>query len=806
MNISYNWLKEFIDLQHSPDETAEKLTLIGLEVEEFIDYGNTLDGVVVGEVLEVFDHPNADRLRICRVNIGDDEVQIICGADNVAKGQKVPVATVGTTLPVKTEEGQKLTIKKAKLRGKISAGMICAEDELGLGSEHEGIMVLNSSTKAGTPVSKVFDLQKDTIFNIAITPNRPDATCHLGVARDLAAALDLDLNKPFETDFEEAKSLEDFDIEIKNQKKCPRYVGKIIKDITVGESPTWIKNRLKALGIRPVNNVVDATNYVMHELGQPLHAFDKAKLQGHKIVVQDFKEAIEFETLDHIKRNCPAGTLFICDDHEPVAIAGIMGGVDSEVTGDTTDVLLESAYFDPASTRKTAKDHLLQTDASYRFERGIDPTIQRIAAERAAELIAQTAGGMVLENCSDVHPVKHKPREVILRKDFTNRLLGTDFSLDEIKSLLDGLELSLQNKKTDELHYQIPPFRPDLQREVDLIEEVGRLYDYNNIPAPENHGFSSPESITEWEQLNSKIKTTVKGLRFREIYTNSLIGEKEAARLGETDDMLHTLNPNSTDTTTLRPSLLHGFLESAAYNFNRNEKAVRFFETGHVFKKDSKGTYYSGIGEDVRILLGLAGFKTIEHWSTQPQNYTLFDLKAVVNSFLKSLDLSKHLSIESDRNQKLIYAINETQIGVLQKVSSSMLDAYEINLPVFTADFSISTIYKLKKSLEKSTYRPVPKFPAFEFDFGVIVDKSVTAQQLLDKITETAGPRLDDIQVFDVFEDESLGENKKNIAFRLLMRDQNKTLTINDVEPIIEKVLDVLDDYYSAKLRGELQY
>lgn len=802
MKISYKWLNEFIDIPLTPEETAEKLTLIGLEVENIETCGSLLEGVIVGEVTKVTEHPNADRLRICQVNLGGENVQIICGADNVASGQKVPVATVGTALPSPEKNGDPFTIKKAKLRGESSEGMICAEDELGLGSDHSGIMILNEDLKPGTPIREVFDLYQDTAFDIAITPNRPDATCHLGVARDLRAALDLKLIKPFKTDFDEAKPLDNFDIEIKNSAKCPRYVGKVIENVTIGESPSWLKNRLKALDVRPVNNVVDVTNYVMFELGQPLHAFDKDRLKGNKIVVRDFDKTLEFETLDHVKRKCSPGTLFICDGKEPVAIAGIMGGVDSEVSDETTNILLESAYFDPGSIRKTAKEQTLQTDASYRFERGIDPQIQRIAAERAAELIAEFAGGKIVDNCSDIHPVQHEAHQLKLRKNYVNRLLGTDFSIEEIISLLDGLELSIQKKTEETVTYTIPSFRPDLEREVDLIEEVGRLYDYNNIPKPKHGAFSSPKPFPKWEQLNSKIKTIAKGLRFREIYSNSLISKEDAARFGNIEDMLHTLNHISADMTTLRPTLLHGFLSSAAYNFNRNAKGVRFFETGHVFKKSKNGTYYKGIGEESRVLFGLAGLKSIEHWSSDPKEYSVFDLKAVVNSFLESLDLLDHVTVTTDEHNHLQYVVDGSTIGEVFSIDESLRETYDIDVPAFAAEFSISDIYQLKNRLPESSYEPVSKFPGFEFDFGVIVDNSLRAEALLQQIKLSAGELLDDIQVFDVFEGESLGENKKSIAFRLTFLDKNKTLTIKDVEPIIEKVLKVLDDKFSAKLRA----
>ncbi|MCW9706457.1 phenylalanine--tRNA ligase subunit beta [Fodinibius salsisoli] len=803
MKISYNWLTEFIELDLSPEETAEKLTLIGLEVDSIASYGNKLEGVVVGHVLEVTDHPNADRLRICKVDTGTEEVQIICGADNVAADQKVPVATVGTTLPVETENGEPFTIRKAKLRGEESRGMICAEDELGIGDDLSGIMVLDNKLETGQPLQQALDLYQDIIIDIEITPNRPDATCHLGVARDLAAALDLELKKPFKTEFDTTEPLQEIGISIEAEEKCARYVGKLVKDITIEESPDWIQNRLKTIGVRPVNNVVDITNYVMFELGQPLHAFDAETIQGNQIIIKDFDEEITFETLDHIERDCSPGTLFICDGKEPIAIAGVMGGVDSEVGEKTTNVLIESAYFDPATIRKTAKEQVLQTDASYRFERGIDPQLQRIAAERTAELIAEVCGGTMVEGCTDVHPVKTEPRQLDLRKSYVNRLLGTEFSTEEIADLLDGLELKLIEQDEDKLKYQIPTFRPDLEREVDLIEEVGRLYDYNNIPAPKHGKFTSPEPITDWENLLSKARETAKGLRFREIYSNSLMPEKDAQLLGKTEEMTHTLNPISNDMTTLRPSLLYGFLKSVGYNFNRKVQQVRFFEIGNVFEKTSAdGTYHSGIDEQTNILFGLAGFKTIEHWKTEPQHYDAFDLKAAVESFLAQLNIGEQITSRVDKNNVLSYFIADQKIGQLRNVSQEMLAEYEIELPAVVGEFSLTKIFEAKQQLQEPRYEPVSKFPSFEFDFAVIVGQSVKAGDLLQSIKKTAGPTLKDLQVFDVFEGESLGEQKKSLAFRLSFLDKNKTLTINDVEPIINKVVDVLEKQYSAKLRS----
>jgi len=802
MKVSYNWLKEIIDLPLSPEETAEKLTLIGLEVEEIESFGSSLEGVIVGEVLEVRAHPNADRLQICDVDLGEKQTQIVCGAKNVAKGQKVPVATVGSTLPIKLDDGSFLKIKKAKLRGEVSEGMICAEDEIGLGTGHDGIMVLDESLKTGTPISEVFDLYEDTIIDIAITPNRPDATCHLGVARDLAAALNLDLKKP---DVNPGKSVQDSDditIKIENAEKCHRYVGKMVKGVEIKESPNWLRNKLKAIGVRPVNNVVDVTNYVMYELGQPLHAFDYSTIRGKEIVVKDFDREVEFETLDHIKRKCTPGTLFICDGEGPVAIAGVMGGVDSEVNDDTTDILIESAYFDPGSIRRTAKEQTLQTDASYRFERGIDPNLQALAAERAAELIAEVAGGKISDETVDIHPTKTNTHRLTLRKSYTNRLLGTDFDISTIANILDGLELKEVERDEETITLEIPTFRPDLEREVDLIEEVGRLFDYNKIPAPKHGIFVSSEPINEWEELNQKIRTTAQQLGLREIYSNSLISEKEAGHFGELDNMISALNPLNKDMSTLRPSLLHGFLKSASYNFNRNRAGVRFFELGHVFEADEDGTYYEGIKEEVDVLFGVAGLKNQDTWSEEATSYTIFDLKALVHAFFTKLNLIEHLSSKAVDQYTLQYFWGDKKIGSLFVPSEDLKKAYDFDQDAFVAELSVTAISEALAVIPQNKFKSVPKFPAFEFDFAVIVSQSTTAGELMEVIEDKAGDQLESIDIFDVFEGESIGEGNKSLAFRLNFLDRNKTLNIKEVEPIIQRIVKSLEKDFSAKLRG----
>jgi phenylalanyl-tRNA synthetase beta chain len=800
MKISYNWLQEFIDLDLSPEELADKLTLIGLEVEGIEEFGSTLEGVIVGEVLETKPHPNADRLKVCTVDLGEETVQIVCGADNVAEGQKVPVATVGSTLPIKLDDGSFLTLRKAKLRGEESHGMICAEDELGLGTDHDGIMVLDPSLETGTPVSDIFDLYQDTIIEIAITPNRPDATCHLGVARDIAAALDLELVKPA-VKVSESSAHADYSIEVESN-KCHRYVGKLVKNVTIEDSPKWLQDKLKAIGLRPVNNVVDITNYVMYELGQPLHAFDFDNLNDGKIIVKEFDKEIEFETLDHIKRKCESGTLFICDGNGPVAIAGVMGGLHSEVSDSTTNILIESAYFDPGSIRKTSKQQTLQTDASYRFERGIDPNLQAIAAQRTADLIIEVCGGEAEAGITDIHPVKTETRQLTLRKSYVNRLLGTDLSVEEIIQIVNGLELEVVSKDENTITFEIPTFRPDLEREVDLIEEVGRLFDYNKIESKNQGIFVSTEPLTDWEILVSKTKEVGVQLGFKEIYTNSLIAQKEALNFVSEEKMIETLNPLNKDMSTMRPSLVHGFLKSASYNFNRKAETIRFFEVGNVFVQSEDATYHDGINEQTHLLFGLSGLKNSEHWTGKATPFFIFDLKSEVNAFFTKLGLAGSIKIKAIDENSLTYSFKKIELGKVSTVSQTLLDVYDIEQKTFIAEFSLDRISEALAKHKAKSFTPIPKFPAFEFDFAVIVEQEVSAGDLMNSIKSNAGNTLKNIDIFDVFEGESIGEGNKSIAFRLNFIDPNKTLNIKEVEPIIQHVVKSLEKKFSAKLRS----
>ncbi len=803
MKISYNWLKEYTDCQLSDIDAANKLTLTGLEVEEVETTGSDFENFVVGYVKNVRSHPNADKLQICDVDNGEEDVQIICGAKNVAEGQYVPVATSGATMPLPMKDGSFLTIKKMKLRGETSNGMICSEAELGIGSDHSGIMVFDEEYKPGTPLNTVIDKTKDSVFDIGLTPNRPDAACHIGVARDLAAVIEKPLKNPYNNILTEHKKLEDtITVSVLDRDKCPRYAGLLVKNVTVKESPNWLKNKLTAIGLRPINNVVDVTNFILHEIGQPLHAFDYDLIRGNKIEIKTFETPVEFTTLDNFKRKVPAHSLFICDGEGPVAIAGIMGGENSEVRNTTTNIFIESAYFEPSGIRKTSKLLALQTDSSYRFERGIDPTIQLKAARRAAELIAELTGGQIVEGAIDVRSATPEKKEVKLRISRLNQLLGTNLSSEIAASILSSLEFEILSENIESVKCKVPHFRPDVTREVDLIEEVGRIFDYNNIPRPKTAPFVTPSPLSKYEVFYQRIKSLAKSLRYKEISTNSLLSKKEASALSDKSLHIDTLNPVSQENTTLRTSLTAGFLKAVSYNLNRNEDHLRFFEIGHIFSKDNNGTWIDGIKEHNHLLLGLTGKRELLGWHNDPQKYSAFDLKSDVESLWNSLNISSSVTSTVNNDRELEYFLGDEKFALIKQISEPVLKSFDIEQDVFVAEIDLTVLIHKNVAEKQFRYQPIIKFPDFEFDAAFTVDKNVRAGDLTKEIKKSAGNKLKSVSVFDIYEDEKIGKEKKSIAFRLSFLDSDKTLTISNVEPLVQKIVQSLKKKFGASLRA----
>ncbi len=804
MKVSLNWLKEYVKLTASPDEIANHITLAGLEVEEVVQIGSSLDGVIVGEVITRIQHPNADRLSVCHVDIGTgDLVQIVCGAPNVAAGQKVLVATVGTTLPVTLPDGSPLVIKSSKIRGENSNGMICAEDELGLGSDDSGIIVLKTDKANGTPIGEVVSLDIDHVMEVAITPNRPDATCHLGIARDLSAVLNEHLQKPFGSNEPTFASLSDEQIRIRieSPEKCHRYVGVLIRNVKVGPSPDWLKKRLTAIGVRSINNIVDATNFVMHELGQPLHAFDHHRIAGKQIVVRDYPTETVFTTLDGQERKIPAGSLYICDGEKPVALAGIMGGLNSEISEDTTDVLLESAYFQPTGVRKTAKSIALQSDSSYRFERGIDPNITAHAAKRCADLILKMCEGSEIVGGIDIHPVKTSPLVIALRLAFVNRTLGTALRFNQVVSILKGLEFDVLKEADETLMVTVPTFRPDITREIDLVEEVARIFNYNEIPNPGKIQFSRPYPLPFREKALGNLRDAAVRLGFRETYGNSLLPEAHALLFASVESLIHALNPISRDTTTLRPVLAPGFLRAAAFNFNRGAKSVRFFEIGNIFTKSENGTYVPGVHEDTHLLLGIGGVTTEAHWTRAEKKFQLIELKGQVEDFFSILGLSSQIR-SVFVTDSIEYSIGNETLGHLRQPSAEATALFDVSQPVAFAEFSLSVLISAMERTFRITYEPIPKYPSIEYDISLVVASGVASGDIETIIRKQSGKLLRSVSVFDVYEGKNLPQGTKSLGYRMVFRDDNKTLTIRDVDAIITRVVTALETTFGAKLRS----
>ncbi len=800
MKLSLNWLKELVDLPEiSTPEIVHLLTMSGLEVEEVIDQNEIYRNFVVGYVKEKKKHPNADKLSLCTVSSGQQDYQVICGAPNVDAGQKVVFAQIGAVVP----KGN-FKISKAKIRGIESNGMICSEAELGISDNHEGIMVLENNVQEGTPISEVLHLN-DTILEIAITPNRPDALSHIGVARDLAAIFKGEVKKPsveFEENEEEASK--SAAIDIIDTKNCPRYSTRIIKDVTIKESPAWLKRRLKNIGLRPINNIVDVTNYVMYETGQPLHAFDLENLTGHKIVVQSTDGETSFTTLDSKERKLPPGTLMICDGDKPVAVAGVMGGENSEVTPSTRNILIESAYFNPSSIRNTSKALGLSTDASYRFERGTDPNGTVYAAERAAQLLMQLAGGEILKGVLDICPEPIEPKEIRLRFERLNRILGYKIENDAVSEILEKLGMKITFSAEEEIRVSVPTFRPDIEREIDLIEEIARIHGYDNIPTVTKISITLGEKKDE-SRFPDKVKEAAVELGFHEMINNPLQSEKTASLTG---NPVKVLNPQSTDMAYLRTTLLTGALQTVAANLNVGEKDLQLFEVGNIFRLNSeKGiTDFSDFDENEHLIFVISGKSRRKTWYSEEENSDLYDLKGFIKSFISkfSLDNVLQYSYNHERNPyysaKFSITSENDEIGYGGFVDNKLLKYFDIDHDIYCFEIDLQKLSNLPVSDRK--YSELLRYPKVLRDFAFIFDKSVTYKQVSDFILEESTGLLKSVSLFDLFESDTLGENKKSMAFTLEFFDKQRTLTDDEVEREFLHLISSVTEKFNAKLRG----
>ncbi len=806
MKISYNWLKQFIKIDWNSEETAALLTDLGLEVEIVDKYQSVkggLEGIVVGHVLTCIQHPDADRLKITTVDLGNGTpVQIVCGASNIAAGQKVPVATIGTVLYDK--DGVAFTIKKGKIRGQESHGMICAEDELGLGESHDGIMVLDASLEPGTPAATVFKIENDEVFEIGLTPNRADAMSHLGTARDLRAGMiqngaSVELITPSVSNFRVDKRTLKIDIDVKDPKLAPRYCGVTISGIQVKPSPAWLQNRLKSIGLNPKNNIVDVTNYVLHELGQPLHAFDASKITG-KIIVQTLPAGTKFVTLDDVERTLHEEDLMICDEKGPLCIAGVFGGKKSGVSESTSSIFLESAYFNPVSIRKSAKRHQLNTDASFRFERGIDPTITEYALKRAALLIQEVAGGEITSDVIDLYPKKIEDFTVFLNFSKVAKIIGEELPNDTIKKILVSLDIKVNSVSDAGLGLTIPAYRVDVQREIDVIEEILRVYGYNNINFSEKvNATVSNSPRNEDYKIQNIIATQLNSQGFNEMMANSLTTAFYATLSEQlkASNNVTMLNPLSADLATMRQSLLFSGLEAVSYNINRKNADLKLFEFGKTYHN-----YLAGYEEKKHLSLFLTGSRNQESWNQDQKPSDFFLFKGYVTGILSRLGIAKTQNIPSNSDvfsEGIAIANGNETIVELGVVKKSILKHFGIKQEVFYADFNWALILKLIAT--KIKYTEIPKYPEVRRDLALLIDQSVNYESIHNLAKQTEKTLLKDINLFDVYEGQNLPEGKKSYALSFTIQDNSKTLTDAQIDKIMSKLQNNFESELGASLR-----
>jgi phenylalanyl-tRNA synthetase beta chain len=770
----------------------------GLEVEDYVDQNEKYRSIVVGKVKEVKKHPDADRLILCSVFDGKEDLQIVCGAPNVKAGQTVPLAPVGISIP---KENFKIT--KQKIRGVESFGMICAEDELELSEDHSGIMILDDELEAGKPLSDALGLN-DLILDIAITPNRPDALSHIGVARDIAAIFNRELKLPRIDLNESQKEAKDFaSIEIEDKINCPRYSAKVVLNVTIKDSPDWLKNKLQSIGLRSINNVVDVTNFIAMEMGQPLHAFDLDLLAKRKIIIKSTDKKTKFTTLDSKVRDLEKNTLMICDGEKGVAIAGVMGGENSEVTNSTKNILIESAYFNPKSIRKTSRSLQLVTDSSYRFERGTDPTNTLYAAQRAAQLISEIAGGEIAKNQIDVYANRIKNKEIILRFPRIKKLLGFDVPKTEVVRILNKLGINIIKDLSDSLEVVVPTFRPDIEREVDIIEEIARIYGYEKIPAVSKIGITL-EKRDDQSFLIDEVRNSAITLGLNEMLNNPLISEFLAKITGEP---IGISNPQSRDMAYLRTSLSIAALQTIANNINKGEKNLSLFEIGNVFNKNGNEIKsFDDLSEKRKLLILLTGKKQERTWNTGEIFYDIFDLKGLLDSFLYKFSLDNLLDDSYNSSQKSIYEyqfsknFNDDIIATGGKISKNVLSLFDIEQDVYGVEIDLDKIFEI--STEKRKYTEPLKYPKITRDFAFIFDKSLSYNSVKNFILEQSSGILKEVEIFDIFESKELGVNKKSMAFSLEYFDPGRTLVDEEVEADFNKLIKKITEKFDAVLRG----
>ncbi|OFX21997.1 MAG: phenylalanine--tRNA ligase subunit beta [Bacteroidetes bacterium GWA2_31_9b] len=815
MTISYNWLKQYINTELSAEEIAKILINTGLEVEsveKFEAVKGGLEGLVIGKVLTCQKHPNADKLSCTTVDVGNGIIlPIVCGASNVAEGQKVVVATEGTKLYFGDKD---ITIAKTKMRGELSEGMICAEDEIGLGTSHAGIMVLDVNANIGTPAKDYFNVESDTIFEIGITPNRIDGASHIGTARDVVAFLNqtqkIELIKPSVDQFKVDNQNNKIDIVVENSVACPRYSGVTVSNVKVAESPAWLQNKLKAIGLKPINNLVDISNFILHETGQPLHFFDADKIEGKKVIVKTLAEGTVFKTLDEQERKLSADDLMICNAHKGMCIAGVFGGIESGVTENTKNVFIESAHFNSVFIRKTAKRHDLHTDASFRFERGSDPNATIYALKRAALLIKEIAGGEISSDIVDVYPKKVKECKVELKRKNLDRLIGKKINLRSIRKILSSLDIQILSENADSLFLEIPTYRVDVTREVDVIEEVLRIYGYNNVEISEHVNSSlSYSNHPDKEKIQNTISDLLTFNGFNEIMCNSLTKADYYSNMVSIPEtkLVRIVNPLSSDLSVMRQTLLFGGLESIEYNQNRKNRDLKLYEFGKsYYLTDSKSENpLKKYAEDFHLALFITGNKNDENWIVKEQPTSFYQLKSYIESILEKLGFDVNAvettEIENDIFiEGLSYLYNKNKIVEFGILNKKIQKRFDIDTPIYFAQFAWDNVLKIvaKQTLR---YKEIPKYPEVRRDLALLLDKDVRFEKIRDIAYKSERKLLKKVSLFDVFEGEKLGNDKKSYAVSFILQDETKTLTDNQIDKIMNNFIRVFEQELGAKIR-----
>ncbi len=803
MKISLNWLKDYIALEESPQQIADTLTATGLEVEGIEEYEQVkggLEGLVIGEVLTCEKHPDADKLKVTTVDIGGEEPSsIVCGAPNVAAGQKVVVATVNATLY--PEGGEPFKIKKAKIRGVASHGMICAEDEIGLGASHDGIMVLDTDLPNGTPAASYFQLENDTVLEIGLTPNRADGASHYGVARDLRAAFRRPVNLPDVDAFQVESNALPIEVQVENTEACPRYSGVTISGLEVKPSPDWLQHRLKSIGLAPINNVVDSTNYILHSLGQPLHAFDAAEITGNKVVVKTLPQDTPFVTLDDVERKLSAQDLMICNAEEGMCIAGVFGGIRSGVKESTTRIFLESAYFSPDFVRKTSMHHGLKTDASFRFERGTDPNMTVTALKACALLIKELAGGEISSEIIDIYPNPIEDFEVKVSYKNIDRLIGKQIEPARIKEILTGLDIAVSDETEQGFTCTVPPYRVDVQREADIVEEILRVYGYNNVELEENYGtdYLADFPVPDKTKVQQQVTLLLASAGFNEMISNSLTNPDYVEKSGvwNADQNVTILNKLSEELGVMRQTLVFSGLEAVKYNVNRKQKNLRFFEFGRTYTH-TDGQY----SDQYHLGLFMSGQRNDQHWKVDAEAVDFSDISAAVHHILQSFNLGDVRS-EPTQNQVFAYGLdvsaNGKVLASMGKVKDKLVKQAEVRQEVFFADINWDAL--LKYSGKKLLYKPVPKFPEVRRDLSLVIDKNVTYDQIKTLTFKENKKLIKDVNVFSVYEGENIGENKKSYALSFILQDEFKTLTDKQIDKVMNGLMKSFEQHLNAIIR-----